>query len=142
MDQFVTELVFDYACTTKNIHILFKKYKAVWLKKHTVISKREELTVHEIYGVLHREDGPAMYSRDDLQIWMTDGKYDNKNGPAVIWKEARKIHYEYDEDGLRLLADGFRHRFGDYKEYWVNPLCPAVEYIGRADWWIDGVRIW
>jgi uncharacterized protein (UPF0216 family) len=51
---------------------------------------------------LHREDGPAVISKDGNQYWYRNGKCHREDGPAVIYKDGNQEWYlngkEYTED--------------------------------------------
>ena len=72
--------------------------------------------------IRHREDGPAVESKDGTKEWYRDGKYHREDGPALecstgskFWCRNAKYHRE----------DG-----------------PACEYAdGSKSWFIDGKQL-
>lgn len=70
-------------------------------------------------GRLHREDGPAIITKNGYQAWYKEGKYHRDGGPAVITKNGSK----------KWIKNGEKHRLDG----------PAVEYFdGDKMWHING----
>ncbi len=76
-----------------------------------------------LYGLRHREDGPAIYRPKGLCEWFWQGKRHRNNGPAVANQTTGHQEYWY---------HGKRHRIGG----------PAIiRSNGTTEWWIDGVHM-
>ena len=44
-------------------------------------------------GDVHRENGPAIYNKNGLEVWATNNKPHRVNGPAVVYCNGMKEYY-------------------------------------------------
>ena len=73
-------------------------------------------------GELHREDGPAVLSKNGDRYWYSRNRLHREGGPAVEFANGDKCWYYYEQ----------KHRMDG----------PALELAdGHKEWWIDGKRI-
>ena len=52
-------------------------------------------TDYRVYGVLHREDGPAVVKEDGTQEWWVAGKRHRVDGPAIIYPDGTTERWLY-----------------------------------------------
>jgi hypothetical protein len=52
---------------------------------------------HNEEGHLHREDGPAVISKDGSQFWYNNGKCHREDGPALIFPDGDEYFYLNDK---------------------------------------------
>jgi hypothetical protein len=117
----------------------FKQYT-----KPKIEQDKDGVRYYYNYGVLHRENGPAIEWEDGTKIWYLNGNLHRENGPAVEYPDGVK---EWWVNGERHREDGpaVEHPDGR-KEWWVNGNLhredgPAVEYPDRRkEWWVNGER--
>ena len=105
-----------------DILVITKKKASKFIKRKTKNSHKNYVTIrrnkagllsyYNIKEELHREDGPAIYrknnSRTDIEKYLKYGVFHRKDGPAEI-TDNRKLYYIYGE----LLYD-------DIGKIWVN----------------------
>jgi len=77
---------------------------------------------HYLYGLLHREDGPAVISPDGYQWWYRKGKPHREDGPAVIF------------------TDGFQRWYRNGK-YHREDGPAAIFTDGSQAWWLNNKRV-
>ncbi len=46
-----------------------------------------------VYGLIHREDGPAIEHSNGSKKWLINGKFHREDGPAIIWSGGSKSWY-------------------------------------------------
>lgn len=77
------------------------------------------------FGLLHREDGPAIIYSDGMQCWYYNGQKHRENGPAVIHPDEVKSWWLH----------GKRHRLDG----------PAIErpahFSLKSEWWYQGKHV-
>ena len=52
---------------------------------------------HDSDGELHRDDGPALISKNGDQYWFQHGKRHRDDGPAIEWLDGDKFWYSNDK---------------------------------------------
>ena len=78
---------------------------------------------HNSDGKLHREDGPAFISYDDIaHMWFVNGLLHRVDGPAIVSKNYRKewwingSRHRFDGPALTMCVDGKTLT----NEWWIN----------------------
>ena len=75
-----------------------------------------------LYGILHREDGPAVEGANGDKEWWLNGKRHREDGPA----------FEYADGYKEWYLDGELHREDG----------PAVEKAnGEKEWWLNNEEV-
>lgn len=78
-------------------------------------------TYYIVNGQVHRDDGPALISRNGNTFWYQNGEYHREDGPAVDYIDGEKIWCQH---GLIHRDDG-----------------PAITYLDQdPEWWANGVQ--
>ena len=94
-------------------------------------------------GELHREDGPAKITRNDIQIWYNYGRIHREDGPAIKYPDGGE---EWCINGKRHRKDGPALKYPDGESWWLNGVLhredgPAVEYAnGDKCWYLNGKK--
>ena len=70
-------------------------------------------------GILHREDGPAMF-REGMERWYYEGELHNDNGPAVV------IKFNNKNDPLVYLPNKKPHYIN--KQWYIHGAFVKEEY--------------
>jgi hypothetical protein len=90
-----------------------------------------------IFGKVHRKDGPAIEYRDGSKGWWLNGLLHREDGPAIEWVNGDKIWYingnKHRVDGPAVeYARGERYWYlNDHKysqEVWFKKLTPEEQY--------------
>jgi hypothetical protein len=75
-----------------------------------------------VWGQLHREDGPAIEHPDGTKVWFLNGLRHREDGPAIEWANGSR---EWHLNGQRHRVDG-----------------PAYEdLVGNRYWYLRGDNI-
>jgi hypothetical protein len=95
--------------------------------------------------ILHREDGPALFSKKRgviyYEAWFKEGKLHREDGPARVWKDGRSYWYKegklHREDGPAFFS------YSKEKRWYINGKLhrldgPAVIDAYGEEWWVDG----
>lgn len=96
-------------------------------------------------GLLHREDGPAVKTKDGAERWYQNGKLHREDGPAIVsekeqvWALNGRFHRGDDKPAVlredktqAWFIDGYRHRENG----------PAViKADGTKEWYVRGRQI-
>lgn len=61
----------------------------------TVKTSMGDTDDYRVYGVLHREDGPAVVKEDGTQEWWVAGKRHREDGPAIIYPDGTEENWEH-----------------------------------------------
>jgi len=61
----------------------------VWFKGHKFKEDVHGKILDE-WGILHRENGPAIEDKNGYKAWYKNGKLHREDGPAVIWPGGEK----------------------------------------------------
>lgn len=82
------------------------------------------------HGNLHRIGGPAIKYNNGVQEWWVQGQLHRTDGPARITKKTK----EYFQYGKRHRLDGPAIIGAKFQEYWINgQLIPKMAYMKHPD---------
>ena len=102
-------------------------------------------TTHEVLGVLHRADGPAVEREDGSYEWHRHGLLHRDDGPAVRTASGTERWYR---DGVMHREDGPAETTTDGTERWYRDGTkhrddgPAeIHRPGRIKWYVDGEQV-
>lgn len=99
--------------------------------------KRQPI-VYMLFGLVHREDGPAMICNNGDKIWYWMGKKHRDNAPAVIMNNGNKFWYQ---NGKKHREDGPAAELIRGTKYWYQHDIkhrvggPAVECSAGYKFW-------
>lgn len=118
-------------------------------KEEVLDSSEEMFEVHKKYIEYwtkdeqpHREDGPAIITRDGSKKWYIDGKLHRENGPAIEWSSG-KVEWHINGELHNKYGPAIETIDGD-QEWYVNGKLhrtdgPAIIYkTGHKEWWLEG----
>lgn len=94
-------------------------------------------------GKLHRADGPAVMYGDGGQEWFLNGEMHRDDGPAATASDKTMYWYQHGKrhrvDGPAVMyPDGSEEWWVDFKPHRVDG--PAIKRSdGTEEWWLDGV---
>lgn len=81
----------------------------------------------------HREDGPAIESKDGGKCWMINGKFHREDGPAIEYCYGGKSYYL---NGKRYFSEAEWKEELDseekWKKEWESLECPSQNEINKA----------
>jgi len=147
-ETFKSEIIWEYIEHEEINSVFYEKYKDLL-----------SFVCHYENGMLHRLDGPAFYSKNQIshkkEKWYKKGEFHREGGPAVII-HAEQIHEEYWVEGVKHRDGGpsVYHdsgHSGPSYQYWVNGKLhredgPAKYYEYRDtdtwnEYWINGIKV-
>jgi hypothetical protein len=92
-------------------------------------------------GKIHREDGPAVERINGERQWLIDGKHHRVGGAALIYASGESYWYQ---NGVLHREDGPAYIIGETKQWYINGVLsrtdgPAIEYSnGDKCWYKNG----
>jgi hypothetical protein len=97
-----------------------------------------------LFGLRHREDGPAIYSSDGkFKSYYVHGRCHRKDGPALIASNNKTLIYN---DNRLCYLQGTNSNFLDGSEYWYQDNClhredgPAILTATKERYFLKGVK--